>query len=144
MRICIPTLDDSGLQAIPSDHFGSAPFFTLVDTGTEEVETIKNGGEHHVHGRCQPIHSLPVESVDAIVCRGLGQRALARLNDAGLSVLISGAPNVSEILTAYKRGELVPMTAEQACGGGHGHGHGHVHGQGHQHGQGGGYGPGYE
>ncbi|MFG1691384.1 NifB/NifX family molybdenum-iron cluster-binding protein [Gemmatimonadota bacterium] len=128
MRICIPTLDDSGMQAIPSDHFGSAPFFTLVDTGTEEVEIIKNGDEHHVHGRCRPILSLPVESVDAIVCRGLGKRALLRLNDAGIPVLITGAPNVSEILAAYRKSELVTLTAEQACGGGHGHGHGHTHG----------------
>ena len=132
MRICIPTLDDSGLQAIPSDHFGSAPFFTLVDTATEEVETIKNGDEHHVHGRCRPIYSLPVDSVDAIVCRGLGKRALARLRDTGISVLLTGAPNVSEILEAYRRNELVEMTAQEACGGGHGHGH--------QHGQGGGHG----
>ena len=137
MRLCIPTLDDSGLQAIPSDHFGSAPYFTLVDTGTAEVETIKNGDSSHVHGRCRPLLSLPVDTVDAIVCRGLGKRALARLRDTGIPVLLTGAPNVSEILEAYRRNELVEMMPDQACGG---HGHGHQHG--HQHGHGGGHGPG--
>ena len=130
MRICIPTLNDSGMQAIPSDHFGSAPFFTLVDTQTEEVETIKNGDSSHGHGGCQPILTLPVESVDAIVCRALGKRALLRLRDTGIPVLLTGAPNVSEILEAYRRNELVEMMADQACGGRHGHEHGHGHGPG--------------
>ena len=28
MKICIPTMDDRGREGMPSDHFGSAPFFT--------------------------------------------------------------------------------------------------------------------
>jgi predicted Fe-Mo cluster-binding NifX family protein len=95
------------------------------------VETIKNGDEYHVHGRCQPILSLPVETVDAVVCRSLGKRAFLRLHDAGIPVLLTGAPNVSGILEAYRKDELVSMTADQACGGGQGHGHGHGHSHGH-------------
>lgn len=134
MRLCIPTLNDAGLKAIPSDHFGSAPFFTLVDTSTEEIETIRNDDTHHVHGRCRPLSSLPIDSTDAIVCRGLGQRAFLRLAEAGVPVLITGAPDVASILAAYREDGLVQMTAEQACqghGGSHGHSHSFNHGQGH-------------
>ena len=35
MKICIPTMDDRGREGMPSDHFGSAPFFTFVDTEGE-------------------------------------------------------------------------------------------------------------
>jgi hypothetical protein len=38
MRLRMPTMDDEGLQATPSAHYGSAPFFTFADTDTGEVE----------------------------------------------------------------------------------------------------------
>ncbi len=67
MKICIPTMDDHGLKGMPSDHFGSAPFFTFVDTETGEVETQPNGGAHHVHGACRPLDFLGSCPVDATV-----------------------------------------------------------------------------
>ena len=58
MKICIPTMDDRGKEGMPSDHFGSAPFFTFVDTETGEYEAVRNGGSSHVHGSCQPLKFL--------------------------------------------------------------------------------------
>ena len=67
MKLCIPTLDDRGLQGTPSDHFGSAPFFTFVDTDTKEVEITRNGNAHHVHGACRPLQALDANPVDVVV-----------------------------------------------------------------------------
>jgi len=126
MNICIPTMDDRGLEGMPSDHFGSAPFFTFVDTETEEYEVVRNGGASHVHGACQPLKFLGTRPVDAIVCRGLGRRAFSRLSEVGIQVFVTLEKDAEETVAALKDGRLLPLTAEGAC---HGHDHGgHGHG----------------
>jgi predicted Fe-Mo cluster-binding NifX family protein len=137
MKICIPTMDDRGREGMPSDHFGSAPYFTFVDTETDEYEAVRNGGSAHVHGACQPLKFLGTRPVDAIVCRGLGRRAFARLEQAGVKVYVTLEKNAEETVAALVDGRLHPLSAEAAC---HGHdhgGHGGVHGHGQGHGFGG-------
>jgi predicted Fe-Mo cluster-binding NifX family protein len=129
MKLCIPTLDDRGLDGLPSDHFGSAPFFTFVDTETRAVETQRNGGANHVHGACRPLDFLGTRPVDAIVCRGLGKRAFARLQAAGITVYVTLEKDVGSTVSAFQDGRLRELTSEEAC-------HGHSHGQGHGHGHG--------
>jgi predicted Fe-Mo cluster-binding NifX family protein len=134
MRICIPTMDDRGKEGMPSDHFGSAPYFTFVDTEEGTYEAVRNGGASHVHGACQPLKFLGTRPVDAIVCRGLGRRAFARLADAGVQVFVTLEKNAEDTVMAMKDGRLRPLASEEACHGhdhdhgGHGHGHGHAHG----------------
>ena len=135
MRICIPTMDDLGKAGTPSDHFGSAPFFTFVDTETEEYEAVGNGDSAHVHGACQPLKFLGTRPVDAVACRGMGRGAFARLADAGVQVYVTLEKNAEETVVALKEGRLRPLTSDGACHGhnhgGHGHGPGHGHGHGH-------------
>jgi len=145
MKICIPTMDDRGMDGMPSDHFGSAPYFTFFDTSTEETQVERNGGAHHVHGACRPLDFLGRHPVDAIVCRGLGKRAFSRLRDAGIEVFVTLEPDVKTTIEAMSQGRLRKLTSEEAC---HGHGHsgaGHAHahgGTGHGHGPGAGLGRG--
>lgn len=128
MKICIPTMDDRGKEGMPSDHFGSAPFFTFVDTETGEYEPVRNGGSSHVHGSCQPLKFLGSRPVDAVIVRGLGRRAFARLDDAGVQVFVTLEVNAEETIAALEDGRLRPLTSEEAChghdGGGRGHGPG--------------------
>jgi predicted Fe-Mo cluster-binding NifX family protein len=129
MKLCIPTLDDRGMDGQPSDHFGSAPFFTFVDTDSGAVEIQNNGGAHHVHGACRPLDFLGTRKVDAIVCRGLGQRAFARLRNGGIGVYVTLEKDVRGTVEAFKDGRLRQLSSDEACHGhGHGHGHEHVHG----------------
>ncbi len=137
MKLCIPTLDDRGLEATPSDHFGSAPFFTFVDTDTGEVQAIRNDNSHHAHGACRPLRALDAHPVEAIVCRGLGRRALSRLEGDGIQVFVTLKGDVGASVDAFKDGRLRLLTPDQACrghdgghGGGHGHAHAHTHGAG--------------
>ena len=106
MRLCIPTIDDGGLRAVPSDHFGSAPFFTLVDTETERVEVVANTDAHHLHGHCEPLRSLEREKIDLVVCQGLGKRAMTLLSEAGIPFFITWKPDVAAILVAHREGRL--------------------------------------
>jgi predicted Fe-Mo cluster-binding NifX family protein len=41
MRICFPTENLQGLDSTVYGHFGSAPGFIIVDTGSEGIEEIK-------------------------------------------------------------------------------------------------------
>ena len=63
MRICIPTKTDNGTKAQVSEHFGSAPYFTIYDSDTKTIETLDNSNQHHEHGTCNPISILMEKKV---------------------------------------------------------------------------------
>ena len=42
MKLCIPTETNEGKNAKVYGHFGSAPYFTIVDTEKDTVEVIDN------------------------------------------------------------------------------------------------------
>ena len=50
MKICIPTTDNNGLESRAHGHFGSAPYFAVVDTETGAVRVEANAGQRHRHG----------------------------------------------------------------------------------------------
>lgn len=130
MKLCIPTYDDHGLGATVADHFGRAPFLTIVDEESGAVEVVRSGP--HTSG-CRPAARLEGHAIDAVVGAGIGRRALAVLQGAGYRVLVSPGPTVSDVLAASKAGRLVPFSPETACGGHHqvgcaGHHHRHRRG----------------
>jgi predicted Fe-Mo cluster-binding NifX family protein len=121
MRICIPTIDDAGLQARAHAHFGSAPYFTLVDTDTKQVSVVSNREAEHQHGTCQPLRQLRARDFDAVVCRGMGRRALGSLAQNRIDVFVTDRDVVSDIVQAAQTGEIRPLTSLEAC---RGHGSG--------------------
>ncbi len=123
MKFCVPTIGEGGLSARLSPHFGSAPYFTLVESEGARVSVVTNERARHEHGRCDPARALQGLDIGAVVCRGLGRRALMALNESGIDVLVTECWTVEEALAAFRSGALVPLTQEAACQGGH-HGHG--------------------
>ena len=129
MKICIPSMDDQGLESTVSDHFGRAPYFTLVDTETDQVDIMPNpdchaGGHGHGQGSCHHSGHLKARKVDAVVTGGMGRGALAGLNQAGIRVLVASPGTVAEIVRSVKDGTARDLQAEMVCGGGGGHRHG--------------------
>ena len=121
MRLCMPTVHDRG-RAVPlSDHFGSAPYFTIVDSESGATEVIPNHHAQHAPGSCDAARSIAAHRVDAVVCLGLGRRALASLENAGIAVFLSSAGTVGGAVDAFVAGRLPRMQAEAACGGCQGH-----------------------
>jgi predicted Fe-Mo cluster-binding NifX family protein len=120
MQICIPILEDLGLESQVCGHFGSAPAFMFVDTNSGACRAIVNRNEHHAHGMCQPLAALAGERIDGLVVGGIGMGALMKLQAAGVAVFRSDYPTVADTLTAFKAGTLRPVTPEGACAG-HGH-----------------------
>jgi predicted Fe-Mo cluster-binding NifX family protein len=128
MRICIPTTDDTGLGGRLSQHFGRCPFFTLVDVGTGRVEILPNGQPDHESGECGgSLDLLAHRPVEAVVCRGMGRRALDRLGSVGLPVLRTEAWSVAEAVREFRAGALSPLTGDRTGHAGDDHS-GHSHG----------------
>jgi predicted Fe-Mo cluster-binding NifX family protein len=115
MKICIPTHGNEGLGAEVAGHLGRAPFLTLIDTESGALDVIANAP--HQGGQCQPAAPLEGRGVDAIVCLGVGGRALSTLEAAGIRVLTTRASRVDEVLLAVRTGEAREMSARDACAG---------------------------
>jgi predicted Fe-Mo cluster-binding NifX family protein len=123
MRTCIPTDGDAGLEDRICDHFGSAPWFTIVDLESGEVTLLPNAKEAHEHGSCRPLDRLAGTGIESMVVRGMGRRAILSLSQAGIRVYRAETSSVREVVDALKAGRLPPMDADSACQG-HAHGHG--------------------
>ncbi|MHC4203992.1 MAG: NifB/NifX family molybdenum-iron cluster-binding protein [Planctomycetota bacterium] len=115
MRICVPTETDMGKQAKVYDHFGSAPYFTIYDTEKDDCETVDNSNQHHDHGTCHPLKVLDGKAIDAVVCSGMGKRAIQKLNEAGIRAYKASCDNVLEVIDKHRINDLEQMTLENAC-----------------------------
>lgn len=116
MNICVPVNADRGLASPVCSHFGSAPFFLIVDTESGACRAIPNRNLHHAHGMCQPLNSLQGENLGGIVVGGIGMGALSKLQMAGLQVFQAQHATVEDTLAAFKAGSLPAMTPAVACG----------------------------
>jgi len=115
MKICIPTETNEGKSAKVYGHFGSAPYFTIYDTEKDDCQTIDNSNQHHIHGTCRPIDVLANKGIDAVVCSGMGMRAIQKLNQAGIRAYKTSGTTVQEIIEKYRATELEEITVENAC-----------------------------
>lgn len=130
MKICIPVEDNNGLDSRVCAHFGSAPFFLVVDSDTNVCDPIVNDGAHHAHGMCQPLALLGGKDIDGVVVGGIGQGALFKFQAANIGVYLSEFSTVNETLAAHRSGSLRALSAGTCAGhggggGGHGSGCGH-------------------
>ena len=117
MRICFPAETLQGLDSRVYNHFGSAPGFVIVNTGTMSVEEVHNNDLHHAHGMCQPMKALGGREVDAIVVGGIGMGALMKLQAQGIRVYRALEGSVQEHLSFLVEGKLPQFGAEHTCGG---------------------------
>ena len=115
MRICIPTETGDGDEAHVYAHFGSAPVFTIYDTHSKVLEFVKNKNHQHVHGMCQPLAALEGRGVDAVICTGMGARAVQRLNSGGIKTYRARGKTVQEVLARHQEGTLETITVRNAC-----------------------------
>lgn len=115
MRICIPTETNEGISAKVYGHFGSAPYFTVYDSEKDSFEVIDNSDQHHAHGTCHPMGALDDKNIDAVVCGGMGARAVQKLNEGGIKTYRAVVGTVGEITKKYKQGELEEITIKNSC-----------------------------
>jgi predicted Fe-Mo cluster-binding NifX family protein len=125
MRICIPADTGEGLDAPVCGHFGSAPWFHVVDLDTGATAVVANATHHHEHGACRPLEGLAGHDITAVVCRGIGRNAFHRLAAAGIDVYVSAGSLVRDVVAEARANRLQLVDPGQLCAGGHQHGHRH-------------------
>lgn len=113
-RIVIPTIEDKGLSNRISEHFGRAPYFTIVDLGEDgdivEVKSIENTGEHF-GGRGRAKDIIIGVNPTAVIVYELGPRALEGFQEAGIPVLKANQELVQDIISAYRENKLEELTS---------------------------------
>ena len=117
MKIAVPTIGNKGMGEEIYGHFGSAPFFTVVDTETGMVEVIDNKNQHHDHGSCHPMMALTGKEIEAVVTGGMGKRAIEMLNAANVKVYLACGNTVDQVVKEFNSGRLTELTPDTACAG---------------------------
>ncbi len=118
MRLLIPTNDTNGAGAQLSGHFGRAPFYAIADTDADTIVVVENPSVSHGHGECVPASQAFGEGgYDAVVCQGIGQGAINRLNQAGVPVYMSDGPDVASAIASFRRSSLRVVGSEDGCSG---------------------------
>ncbi len=120
MKIALPTHENKGMDSPVYGHFGSAPYFVIVDTARDSLEVVANGNREHAHGQCQPLAALGGKSVDAVVAGGIGPGALAGLRAAGIRVYRGVEGTVRENLALIRTGRLPEFGSDDVCAHHHG------------------------
>ncbi len=108
MKIGIPSETDGGLQATVCQHFGQAPFFTVIDTDTGTAVAHANAG--HASGKT-PAQQLAELGVKVVLAGGMGAKAIQMLGQLGIEVYLQASGRVADVLTDYQQGKL-PAAAE--------------------------------
>jgi predicted Fe-Mo cluster-binding NifX family protein len=112
-RIVIPVLDESGLDAKLSEHFGRAPYFAVVEIGesgeVKSQKTVSNIGEHF-GGSGQRGDFILGLKPNAIIAYGMGHRGIDIYQNARVAVLRANANSVRQVIEAYGKNELEELT----------------------------------
>lgn len=118
MKIAV-TYDDRNVF----QHFGRTEFFKVYETEDGKVvssEVISSNGVGH--GALAGV--LAEQSVDVLICGGIGEGAQAALKEAGVELCAGAEGNTDQVVEAYLKGELVSTGAncdhhhgeEHSCG----------------------------
>ena len=112
-RLVIPVSDENGLDSVLSQHFGRAPFYSIIDLD-ENGKIIGNGTiantSEHFGGVGLPPDRIMQLKPKALVTYGLGSRALQMFQEGGVAVLRTEANTVKQVVDAYNNNELQELT----------------------------------
>ncbi len=120
-RVVIPSETQDGLNAPLAEHFGRAPYFTVVDFESDgtvsNVKSVKNVSEHVGGSGVAPDHILTLQPT-AVIVYGMGGRAINIFENAGVQVLSAHSnKSVNDVVVAYKENKLQKLT--ESCGHAH-------------------------
>lgn len=115
MKICFPTASDQGIDGIVFGHFGSAPHFVIVDTETEESESVENCDSLAPHAGCNPFKALIHRQLDGIIVGGLGDGMLEMLNMGGFRVYQAESESIRQNVELFRENELCELQIQSSA-----------------------------
>jgi len=107
MKVAVCAID-SNLNSQVSPVFGRAPYFLIVDSETENFETVKNPALGAGHGAGVGASQIAIsKGAKAVICGNFGPNAFSVLKMSGIKIY-SGVfgLTVGEAINKYKNGEL--------------------------------------
>lgn len=112
-RIVVPVLEERGLNARLSEHFGRAPYFAVIDLdengSISSQRTVSNISEHF-GGTGRPPDRILQLRPTVLITYGMGPRALVIFQNARVAVLRANANTVEGVVAAYNNDELEELT----------------------------------
>ncbi len=113
VRIVVPVQDESGINALLSEHFGRAPYFAVIDLEDDgrvsSQRAVPNVSEHFGGTGRPPDRILQLQPT-ALITYGMGPRALRIFQDAMVAVLRANASTVKDVVSAYNKDQLKELT----------------------------------
>lgn len=109
-RILIPADDQDGNEI--AEHFGRAPYFTIIDLDDDGKTTINvhpNRGEH-AGGKGHAHDNVLIHNPRAVIVRGMGPRGIMSFQSKNIAVLQANSNSIQKIIEAYIRNELRELT----------------------------------
>ena len=114
LRIAVPTEGKGGLESRVSDHFGRCETYTLLDEGGNVIEVIENTSRH-MGGSGLPPELIKKHSVDVLLCKGIGHKAISMFEQLGIDVYVCQAETVGDIFNLWKNKQLGKAGPGDAC-----------------------------
>lgn len=114
MKICIPTMGESGMEEAICQHFGRAPTFTIVDLDSQKIRVLPNVSEH-MGGKGLPTETIFAEGVQVMIVGGLGPKAVQAFNQAGIDVFVGAAGTVKDAIDDWQAKMLARANLDNAC-----------------------------
>jgi predicted Fe-Mo cluster-binding NifX family protein len=99
------------LDADLDPRFGRCQYLLIVDTESMEFEAIENPAMSAPGGAgIQAAQFIAEKSVEAVVTGDCGPNAYQVLSAAGVPVFVGASGRVRDVIEAFKRGELSPVS----------------------------------
>ncbi len=91
-------------------HFGRAPMYYLADTENPNNDQVIENTSDHFGGVGSPFELMQKNNVTAMFTGGMGARAIAFFQEAGIAVYRASNAPVSKLIELYKNGQLEELT----------------------------------
>ena len=114
MKVCIPTMGNSGMEEAICQHFGKAPTFTLLDLDTKEAQILTNVSEH-LGGSGLPTDQLKDQGVQVMIVGGLGPKAIQNFAEQCVEVFVGATGTVKVAIEDWREGLLTKASDDNAC-----------------------------
>ncbi|MEM2405656.1 MAG: NifB/NifX family molybdenum-iron cluster-binding protein [Candidatus Methanomethylicia archaeon] len=119
MKYLVPIENDNGAKSKVSMHFGRASYYAIVtfNPSSNSVEVNIKSAPDLLHGEvCDAATLVSRPSVDAIVVKGIGPKAVSILESMGVKVYTTNAQFLSEVIKEIKDGLLTSLKSSSiAC-----------------------------
>ncbi len=122
MKICVPIVEDKGLESPVSEHFGRAPMHLLVESETmqwTELPKTATCGEDETHGQCLPVSKLLQHGVEVVICKGIGRGAVSKLLSNDIAVYQTEAVTIVKAVEHWFDNQLPFVDSKRICKGHH-------------------------